>query len=154
MSSETSKACVVLTGGSLGKAEHRFGTVTTQRVDYPYGRAPFATFKFKYRSHKDLQAECIIPRSPSPVPLEERDADSLSLEEAREYFRRDRERKANDIKIKQEVKMEKRSYSQVIDDDDEDSGNDELEVAAIPASRKRPRTFRDSGVEFVDLSDD
>lgn len=32
----------------------------------------------------------IIPRSPSPVPLEERDPNSLTAEEARELVRRQR----------------------------------------------------------------
>lgn len=39
-----------------------------------------------------LKALHIIPRSPSPVPLEERDVDSLSLEEIRELVRRQRVR--------------------------------------------------------------
>jgi hypothetical protein len=68
-------------------------------------KGPFATFCFKYRSLGALrQAYCfqttnedelaalksllIIPRSPSPVPLLERNVDTLSLEETRELLRR------------------------------------------------------------------
>lgn len=39
-----------------------------------------------------LQSLLLIPRSPSPVPLEERDVDTLSAEEMRELLRRQRVR--------------------------------------------------------------
>ena len=48
---------------------------------------PAATFTFKYRARKDLQIEGILPRSPSLVPLEKRDPDTLSHAEARELVR-------------------------------------------------------------------
>ncbi|KAK4546707.1 hypothetical protein LTR36_001925 [Oleoguttula mirabilis] len=132
---------------TLGKAEVSActGWVSTQ---YPYGKDPFASFTFKYRSKTDLQIEGIIPRSPSPVPLEDRNPDDLSAEEARELVRRHRAREAA---VKTEVKKEKRAHSQVIDDDDED---DDVTIASENRSRKRHRASRDSGVEIIDLSED
>src|ERR1700742_1508375 len=59
----------------------------------------------------DLQAEHIIPRSPSPVPLEERDPEDLSPEEARELIRTMRARSADKTKIKKEIKKEKREQA-------------------------------------------
>jgi hypothetical protein len=70
---------------------------------------PIAVFDFRYRSKgilpplwsknpanisniAALQALCIIPRDPTPVPLEERDIDTLSLEETRELLKRQRVR--------------------------------------------------------------
>ncbi|KAJ8610768.1 hypothetical protein MRB53_038319 [Persea americana] len=56
---------------------------------YPYGKTPIALFKLNYRSLDDLQKELIIPRSQSAAasPLEERDPDTLTLEEARDVVR-------------------------------------------------------------------
>ncbi|MCJ1475239.1 hypothetical protein MMC13_003901 [Lambiella insularis] len=48
----------------------------------------FAKFVFKYRSRRALQIEHIIPRTPSPVPLEKRPLDSLTREEAIELLQR------------------------------------------------------------------
>jgi len=49
----------------------------------------------------DLQIERIVPRSPSPVPLEEKDPDELTAEEARELVRQQRvgDEKAHRAKI-------------------------------------------------------
>lgn len=55
--------------------------------DYEDGK-PFATFIFRYRSRDALKAEYIIPRTPSPVPLEERHVEDLTVEEAREHVSR------------------------------------------------------------------
>ncbi|MCJ1256978.1 hypothetical protein MMC24_004803 [Lignoscripta atroalba] len=49
--------------------------------------SPFAVFKFKYRSRKALEDTCIIPRSVTPVPLEDRPLDQLTREEAVELLR-------------------------------------------------------------------
>ncbi|MCJ1287059.1 hypothetical protein MMC26_006407 [Xylographa opegraphella] len=51
-------------------------------------RSPFVNFEFRYRSRKALQIEGIIPRSPSPVPLEDRPVESLTREEAIELLAR------------------------------------------------------------------
>lgn len=95
----------------------------------------------------DLQIEGIIPRSPSPTPLEERDPNDLSPEEARELVHRMRERDMqNNIKIKKE----KRNHANVAQDDEDE---DEVTISEAPA-RKRHRGSTDSGIEVIDLSDD
>lgn len=94
----------------------------------------------------------IIPRSPSPVPLEERDVDSLSLEETRELIRRQRELAAAARVVKRErgVKRERsreRSRSlTVVDGDDGD-------VSFVSAKRlKIPVTLNEDGTELLDLT--
>lgn len=95
---------------------------------------------------EDLQIEGVIPRSPSPVPLEERDPDDLSPEEARELIRRMRTQGSEGA-----VKIKKEKRSRPVEDDGED--DDEVEVTGQHAS-KRSRLSTDSGVELVDLTDD
>lgn len=59
--------------------------------DYVDGkRHPFAIFTFRYRSKKALQAEYIVPKSPTPVPLEDRPIEELTPDELRELVRRQR----------------------------------------------------------------
>ncbi|KAK5130485.1 hypothetical protein LTR08_002007 [Meristemomyces frigidus] len=66
---------------------------------------PFAVYEFRYRSLEALKSLLIIPRTPTPPPLEERDITTLSPDEMRELQRRARaakdEREAK-IKIKRE----------------------------------------------------
>ncbi|KAK5125704.1 hypothetical protein LTR85_011978 [Meristemomyces frigidus] len=116
-------------------------------VVYPYGRKPFAEFHFKYRSRKDLQIEGIIARSPSPVPLEERDPEDLTPEELREQVRLLRAREERRVM----VKPEKREHSTLSGD-----GEDHVDLTTSNGTRdrKRHRTSHDSGVEVVDLTGD
>lgn len=156
-----------LTTSRLGPAEHVHEPVTYWETTRPYGEDPIAVFIFKYRSRSkvylqiiynlmadfhtgDLQIEGVIPRSPSPVPLEERDPDDLSPEEARELVRRHRQREQERIKIKKET-QEKRARSDAFDGD---SDVEELSVTGEGSTRKRHRTSTDSGVEIVDLTED
>ncbi len=106
------------------------------------------------RSSAGLQQEGIIERSPSPVPLEDRDPDDLTPEEARELVRRLRARQQDAAKIKQEnaVKAEKRSHSTFAEDEDSDGGS-ELEVISHN-KRSRLSGSHDSGVEIIDLTND
>ena len=97
-----------------------------------------------------MQIEGIIPRSPTPVPLEEREPDDLTAEEAREVIRR---MKAREQRVKVEIKSEKRDVT-VIEDDDVDDGEDDVIVESETRARKRQCTLHDSGVEIVDLLDD
>ncbi|KAJ9609589.1 hypothetical protein H2200_005916 [Cladophialophora chaetospira] len=107
-------------------------------------RTLVATFIFKYRSKNALQVLGVIPRSPSPVPLEARDPTSLSHEEAVELIRRQQvQLDAANVKIKKEntevagkfipFKREARDY-----------------LGAIGGSRKRAR----QEVVTIDLTDD
>ncbi|ETI22681.1 hypothetical protein G647_06757 [Cladophialophora carrionii CBS 160.54] len=80
----------------------------------PVDKEPLATFVFFYRSKNALQALDLIPRTPEPVPLEERDEETLNPAEMLELIRRQKasnslawmpnlaERKAEKVKIKQE----------------------------------------------------
>jgi hypothetical protein len=54
----------------------------------PIDPLPFFVKKFLYRTRNALQSEMIIPRSPSPQPLEERAEEDLTPEEMRELIRR------------------------------------------------------------------
>lgn len=111
-------------------------------VEYPHGKLPFASFTFKYRSKKDLQIEGVIERSPSPVPLEERDPETLSAEEARELVRIQREQLKNRVAIKKEKREREEA----------EGSEDDGEVTMVSENRKRQKTSRDSGIEIVDLT--
>ncbi|KAF1921825.1 hypothetical protein BDU57DRAFT_545226 [Ampelomyces quisqualis] len=114
-------------------------------------RRPFLTVNFKYRSRAALKSLLIIPRSPSPVPLEERDVDSLSLEETRELIRRQREREAAALAVKRERGIKRgRSRERSRTVSDFDGGND---VSFISAKRlKLPVTLNEDGAEMIDLT--
>lgn len=106
----------------------------------------------------DLQAEGIIPRSPSPVPLENRDPETLNREELLELNRL-RARDADRAKVKLEgikregVKREgqKRARSPALDSDGDP---DEVTIIDEGPSRKRTRASTDSAIEIVDLTED
>jgi hypothetical protein len=101
---------------------------------------------------EDLQVEGIIERSPSPVPLEERDPDELTPDELRELVRRSRAEKASAVKIKQEVKREKRAREHL---DGSTSADEEGDVTIMSENNKRQRTRASmENAEVVDLSDD
>ncbi|KAG9591013.1 hypothetical protein KCU97_g7209, partial [Aureobasidium melanogenum] len=106
----------------------------------------FAVFNFRYRSRKDLQILCLIPRSPSPIPLEDRPEGDLNREELLELLRRQKSRQEEQVAIKQELKRER------IEEDEDD---DEL---TIIFSRPPPRKLKitadaDTGIETIDLTD-
>lgn len=94
----------------------------------------------------------VLPRSPSPVPLEERDVDTLSPEEMRQLLRRQRERDvaAKALKRGQGVKRERsRERSRTATVDDGDAGD----VSFVSAKRRKlPRTLDEDGTETIDLT--
>jgi hypothetical protein len=94
-----------------------------------------------------LQIEGLILRSPSPVPLEDRDPDSLTLEESRELVRR---LQARETQSSVKVKKEKRTHAELSDDEVEEDDD----VAVTEERSKRARLSTDSGVEIIDLTDD
>ncbi|TIA68228.1 hypothetical protein D6C76_08261 [Aureobasidium pullulans] len=105
----------------------------------------FAVFKFRYRSHRDLQNLCLIPRSPSPIPLEDRPEESLSREELIELLRRQKARQEEQAAIKKELKRERT--------EDDDSDDDLM----IISSRRHAKSFKsstnvDTGIETIDLT--
>lgn len=91
----------------------------------------------------DLKAEMVIPRKPSPVPLEERPRDSLTREELLELLaRREAEGalKVEEMKRVKRERVEQASNAGLNDDD-------ELEMVDPPPKRQRV-------VETVDLTSD
>lgn len=94
----------------------------------------------------------IIPRSPSPVPLEDRDVDTLTQAESRELIRRLREREdaTNVVKregVKRERSRERSSTVYYID-----GGSDE-DISFVSAKRRRlPVSIDEDGVETIDLT--
>ncbi|KAF4541096.1 uncharacterized protein LTHEOB_8898 [Lasiodiplodia theobromae] len=114
----------------------------------PDSEGEIATFVFRYRSKSALQAEGIIPRTPSPTPLEERPLEELKPEELRELLRRHRERDAAASAVKREFKTEDTG-------DDSRTGMDhaqsDLEITTVRRI-KRPRIS--GSVETIDLTDD
>lgn len=113
----------------------------TRQVDWidPVDK-PFATFRFRYRSMDDLKSEFIVPRSQSPVPLEERPVESLTAEEMRELLTRQR---TQTVRVKKEPKRDRFTTSSPRDDDDDD---DDISIINQRAT-KRART------ETIDLTD-
>ncbi|KAH7389623.1 hypothetical protein DE146DRAFT_791630 [Phaeosphaeria sp. MPI-PUGE-AT-0046c] len=115
-------------------------------------RRPFASITFKYRLRDALKALLIIPRSPSPVPLEERDVDSLSSEEMRELLQRQRAREAAAPVVKQERGI-KRESNRDRDSTMEALNEDDDDVTFVSTKRSRLLvTLNEDGVETIDLT--
>jgi hypothetical protein len=89
------------------------------------------------------------------VPLEARDPDNLTPEEARELVRRMRAREEDKTRIKQEasarIKKEKRDHSTYLEDDDEEGDEDEVTITG-QSKRSRLSASNDSGIEIIDLT--
>ncbi|KIV79492.1 hypothetical protein PV11_07052 [Exophiala sideris] len=122
---------------------------STDWIGVKVDACPLAVFIFQYRSRKALQILGILPRTPEPVPLEARDPDSLTLDEARELLRRQMaEREAARVKIKKENAEENLRQLSAIqvkrEHVDEDEG---VSIVAPPA--KKPR----AEPEVIELSD-
>ncbi|KAK0650601.1 hypothetical protein DIS24_g6712 [Lasiodiplodia hormozganensis] len=114
----------------------------------PDSNGKIATFIFRYRSKSALQAEGIIPRTPSPMPLEERPLEELKPEELRELLRRHRERDAAASVVKREFKVEGTGGDSNTGMDRAQSG---LEITTVRPI-KRPRIS--GSVETIDLTED
>ncbi|KAI7321151.1 hypothetical protein KC326_g2385 [Hortaea werneckii] len=127
------------------------------RSEYHFDRVgePFAVFEFKYRSRGALQSLGLLPRSPSPIPLEDRSIEDLSLQEARELLRRQQGRLASNeasVKregIKREIKRERIEYG---DDNDNDGGGG-IEIVDRPEKRRRLNA-NGAGTDVIDLCSD
>ncbi|TKA68034.1 hypothetical protein B0A55_08372 [Friedmanniomyces simplex] len=63
---------------------------------------PYATIVFRYRSLETLKSMLIIPRTPTPPPLEERDYDTVNREEFRQLKALKEQKGGADVKIKRE----------------------------------------------------
>ncbi|KAI4742230.1 Cut8-domain-containing protein [Aureobasidium sp. EXF-12298] len=122
----------------------------------------FAEFQFRYRSRSeftradrsstaltstgDLQTLYLIPRSPSPVPLEDRPEETLNREELLELLRRQKARQEQNIAIKQELKRERT--------EDGESDNDQIVISSRPPAKQlKISTDADTGIDTIDLTD-
>ncbi|MCJ1279957.1 hypothetical protein MMC21_007782 [Puttea exsequens] len=139
----------------LGMAKD-IGNVTTWKT-YPADghEDPFATFNFKYRSRRALKSLLLIPRTPSPIPLEDRDFETLTQEERDEFARGQHtlkarlraERELNIVTDKTERLAEvKRERDDRRDDDEEYS--ELLRSAKVQKVQKRP--FEPGEVVVID----
>ncbi|KAA6410322.1 MAG: hypothetical protein FRX48_05743 [Lasallia pustulata] len=132
---------------SLGPLQ-RIPSPKVTEVEYINGlESPSVVFNFKYRSRKSLQGMLVIPRTPSPVPLEQRPIDELTREEALELLRR------RSIQVKPEVKPTatlKRQH-----DDFDPERNDDEEYMALLASARSQKVARvQKHIDVIDLLDD
>ncbi|KAL1597399.1 hypothetical protein SLS59_007429 [Nothophoma quercina] len=125
----------------MPRATEKINWVITEKVD----RGPFATFYFKYRSLHALQTLGIIPREPTPVPLEDRPGEDLSAEEFRELVKRLEDDKVAATKVKKEhAKKRKRTISI----NDGSDATDDFEI--VEARNKRHRNQDANGVIVLD----
>ncbi|CAO2658836.1 Nn.00g065590.m01.CDS01 [Neocucurbitaria sp. VM-36] len=104
---------------------------------------PFATVHFKYRSLSALKSLGIIPRTPSPVPLEERAEDDLSPEELRQLVRQLKERDTATSTMKKEAGV-KRERALDIDDENHD------EVVIVDTRSRKRHCSTDKEVVILD----
>ncbi|KAM0701950.1 hypothetical protein Q7P35_010860 [Cladosporium inversicolor] len=121
-------------------------------ITYPHGKVPIATYVFQYRTRRDLQIEGIIERTPSPIPLEERDPNELTPDELREQNRLLREKRPS-VKIKEEIKSEKRTRQHSATLSNEDDGEGDVTFVSEANKRRRKRESME-GEELIDLSND
>ncbi|KAK8218486.1 hypothetical protein IWZ01DRAFT_155306 [Phyllosticta capitalensis] len=136
--------------GQLQKGQAYSRLPSLERIDE--SDAPYAVFKFRYRSAEALKSMHLMPRTPEPVPLEERPIEELTSEEMRELLRRQRERPEQTRAMKREArdetvvpKLEPGQRSQWEDGDD---------LAVIERPTKRHRNNSDEPIETVDLTGD
>ncbi|KAK5091760.1 hypothetical protein LTR05_001945 [Lithohypha guttulata] len=116
---------------------------------------PLATYIFKYRSRAALQWIDLIPTSPEPEALHERDVDTLTLEEARRLLAQYREGERASAEVKKEGAQVKRERSPTpttkrkrgIDLDD-----DECQIVEVKRCRTTNRTHGKDGNEVHDLT--
>ncbi|KAK8218485.1 hypothetical protein IWZ01DRAFT_538095 [Phyllosticta capitalensis] len=96
------KDCAVSHRTKLGErqATETPTLVTTENID-PH---PFAVYTFRYRSAEGLKCLGLIPRTPEPVPLEQRPVEQLTPEEMMKEVVRLREQVQKHEEIKRESK--------------------------------------------------
>lgn len=83
------------------------------------------------------------------MPLEDRDPDTLTAEEARELVRIQRQKLQDQARVKKE-ETQKRECDEEGEDEDEADGA----VEATGQRRKRQRLSNDSGIEVIDISNE
>ncbi|KAL1648462.1 hypothetical protein SLS58_002217 [Diplodia intermedia] len=110
---------------------------------------PFAEFIYQYRSKTALQAEGVIPRTPSPIPLEDRPLEELNQEELRELLRRSREKTAAATAVKTESESEVNASA-----NGSKRAHDRSELEFVEARPVKRQRASGSAPVIIDLSDD
>lgn len=117
---------------------------------------PVAVFRFKYRSQKSLRELLVIPRTPSPVPLEERPIEELSIEELRELTRRQKALvEAAGLRVKEEKDLSKPQSlhaAKMIPGHVKRGGDQEGEAGPTGSAQKKQKRS-DVEIEVIDLLD-
>ncbi|EXJ58343.1 hypothetical protein A1O7_05768 [Cladophialophora yegresii CBS 114405] len=134
-------------GVGLQSARPKHSPVKVHRGEI-LDEGPLATFIFLYRSKNALQILGILPRTPEPIPLEERDPATLSPAEMLELIRRQQsELEATKAKVKKEEAELDMPRSDTIKREATDE-DDDLAILPVPQNRVRKK------VEVIDLTDD
>ncbi|OQO10959.1 hypothetical protein B0A48_05214 [Cryoendolithus antarcticus] len=116
---------------------------------FPWGDEALAVFVFKYRTRQGLQAEGIISRTPTPVPLEERNAASLTQAELVEVVNRLQAEKEVALKIKKEGQRSKRARSETLIASTPGVEDDDVTIASENSGRKKAKVAE----TFIDICD-
>lgn len=147
---------------SAGLGAARSSDRTEQYAEGIWGPR-LAHFCFKYRSRHALQMMGLIPTTPEPLSLHERDVNSLNLQETRQLLAEYREGDKNNRKVKPEfptIKKEDSPASAIsrkrrriaIEAEGDENDDDDDDCRLIEVKRCRAATAQDAGVEVVDLS--
>jgi hypothetical protein len=94
----------------------------------------------------------IIPRSPSPAPLQERDLDSLSAEEMRTILQRQRECEEAAPRVKQEGGIKRERSIERSNTVHGDNLDDEVSFVSAKRRRQHPVIVDEDGTETIDLT--
>lgn len=94
----------------------------------------------------------VIPRSPSPIPLEKRDINTLSPDEMRKLLQRQREQDQASQAVKQEHRI-KRERTRARSSTADDYHSDEDDLCFVATKRRRlPVIVDEDGTERIDLT--
>ncbi|KAG9683845.1 hypothetical protein KCU95_g18025, partial [Aureobasidium melanogenum] len=107
VSEEAVKGQAVTHSYSLDKETYQLKNRSYKAEHVAGEKDPAAVFEFRYRSKASLKQLMIIPRTPSPIPLEDRPEEELSREEMTELLRRYKANASSTASIKKETKRER-----------------------------------------------
>ncbi|TIA57957.1 hypothetical protein D6C76_10674 [Aureobasidium pullulans] len=116
--SRRAKPCHLTSDSTQHSIQHQSSSVNINPSDAFKTRTrrigeAFAVFTFRYRSRRDLQTMYLIPRSASPVSLEDRPEESLNRDE---LLRRHKARQDEQAAIKKKLKRERTEDNDSDDD--------------------------------------
>jgi hypothetical protein len=109
---------------------------------------PYSTFTFLYRSKTALQILGVLPRTPSPVLLEDKDSATLDREQLVQFARRQQtQREVEKAKTKNEsTNANIRHFASVVKREAPVEDSEELSIVSPPKKRTRQE------IETIDLT--